>query len=161
MQLTRIFILPTMLLLNFSLVTGCEKAASKVQEPAFTSAEIKAGIALLPTYCNNCHAVTEDAPDMLAPSLWSISLFYKARYSEPELFVQSMQQFMEEPNRENALMKHSVNKYGLMPEVSLSSEDLRNAAIAVYSVDHERPKWARDYLKEHQAKLSALKTDSD
>ena len=147
------------LLVAVTLSACSPPASTESPETNFGALEIKAGLELIPTYCNTCHGMTQTKEKMLAPSLWAVHAHYIAKYPEPEAFVDAMLALLEAPTHESSLMPHAVERYGLMAPVSLSREELRQTAIAIYSGAFERPPWARDYSKRHGGWIKELKRE--
>lgn len=140
-----IFLLPFVLFL-----VACEKRV-EVDLAKVPMEQVEQGVALLPTYCNTCHGVGEkEIDEMLAPPLWGVRAHYLARSPDPEAFVDAMAEFIIEPKMEKSLMPHAVNRYGLKAPVSLTAEEIRAVAWAIYAGRVERPGWSREYQKRHR-----------
>lgn len=145
MRLSLLLLLPAL-----SFFTACGNAPEIDLSSAPVDA-IEQGVALMPTYCNTCHGVGElEMEKMLAPPLWAVRAYYLARYPEPEVFVDAMTAFIQEPSVAQSLMPSEVLRYGLKPPVSLSEEKIQAVAWAIYAGRVERPVWSRDYKKKHR-----------
>ncbi|MGB0744197.1 MAG: hypothetical protein ACPGSB_06695 [Opitutales bacterium] len=131
-------------------IVACEKAP-EVEISSASMEMIRRGVELMPTYCHTCHGVGDFAIDeMLAPPLWAVRANYLAKYPEPEAFVEAMAAFITEPTVAESLMPSEVLRYGLKAPVSLSKEEIRAVAWAIYAGRVERPVWLREYQKRHR-----------
>lgn len=131
-------------------VTACSRSPMDQAEEAFSADAILQGTQLTKTYCNTCHGVGDRELDaMLAPPLLGVRDVYIERYPDPEAFVDAVVAFTQHPKRENSLMPHAVEQYGLKASVSMAQNELRLAAIALFAEQVERPKWMREYRKAH------------
>lgn len=140
-----------LLILPVLALAGCGERG-EVDLSSAPVAAIEQGVALMPAHCHTCHRVGESEIDaMLAPPLWGVRAHYLAKFPEPEAFVDAMTNFLLEPQVEKSLLPLEVAHYGLKEPVSLTEEELRSVAWAIYAGRVERPPWSREYRKHHRA----------
>ncbi|MGJ8640305.1 MAG: c-type cytochrome [Opitutaceae bacterium] len=129
---------------------GCRRSEERDYTKAFPEEVIRQGVHLMPTHCNTCHGVGDrKMEEMLAPPLLSARAHYLAIHPDPEGFVDAVTKFLTDPQSEHSLMPKSVERYGLKSPVSLSEDEIRLVASAVYAGFVERPVWLASYKKEH------------
>jgi cytochrome c5 len=107
------------------------------------------GNQLLEKHCYSCHNPKSDSHDsMLAPPLAGIKYKYQEFYPDRTKFIAQMADFVQNPSSENALMKGPVKKFGLMPKVVLSEEEIRTIVAFMYDAELAVPKWFPAHFKE-------------
>ena len=131
-------------------LTACEKRV-EVDLSAVPSGAIRQGVGLMPTYCLTCHGVGDlEMDEVLAPPLWGVRAHYLAEFTDPQAFVDAMTKFLVDPNADKSLMPIELERHGLKASVSLSEEQIRSTAWAIYAGEVERPQWSREYQKLHR-----------
>lgn len=114
----------------------------------------KEGLAKLNTYCYSCHSPkSKSHDDMLAPPLAGIKYKYSRTYQDKTLFVSRMADFVNNPSKSNAMMKGPVRRFGLMPKVSLSKDEINELCLFIYEHELETPAWFPDHFEEQHGKL--------
>lgn len=108
-------------------LTGCQNQ----NPPEANQAETLDGKSLFGKYCQSCH--NADTP--IGPPLFAIKKHYQEKYPEKEAFSIAITAFVQHPTMETAELTHAVEKFGLMPALNYSSDELM--AIAGYIYDHE------------------------
>jgi hypothetical protein len=102
-------------------------------------------------YCLTCHGVGDlEMDEVLAPPLWGVRAHYLAEFTDPQAFVDAMTKFLVDPSADKSLMPIELERHGLKASVSLSEEQIRSAAWAIYAGEVERPQWSREYQKLHR-----------
>ncbi len=104
------------------------------------------GAELFAQSCSSCHFVTEKAT--LAPPIFAVVRYVKGAYPDQELFVERIVDWVENPQAEDALMQGAVKKFGLMPKLSIKTEDLEKIAIYLYKHKFNVPDWYKKHYKE-------------
>ena len=82
--------------------------------------------------CNACH--NPALKPAIAPPMFGVQKRYNREYTSKENFIEAIVSFVQEPTKEKALMKHAVNKMGVMPKgvVGLSEIELEKLATYLY-----------------------------
>jgi len=124
-----------------------EQEEQSIHALAAVSAE--EGNSLLEKHCYSCHNPNSDSHDnMLAPPLAGIKYKYQQFYPNRTKFIAQMADFVKQPSSENALMKGPVRKFGLMPKVVLSEEEMLKITAFIYDAELAVPKWFPAHFKE-------------
>lgn len=112
------------------------------------------GLNMLKTNCYSCHNPNSETHDnMLAPPLVGIKYKYKSLYKSEELFIVQMSDFIDNPNKENAVMKGPVRRFGLMPKTTLSKTEIQELVKFIYHTELAIPSWfSKHFEEEHNIK---------
>jgi nitrate reductase cytochrome c-type subunit len=101
---------------------------SAAPELPLTESHIK-GLHLLSTKCFSCHHPKHST---VAPNFEEINTVYINKFPEKEAFISHMSMFLHQPTSESALMKEDINKYGLMPKLLFTEQELHFMLNYVY-----------------------------
>ena len=105
---------------------------------------------LLTSVCYVCHNPKSGSHDeMLAPPLVGIKRQYQRATADREAFVTRMASFVSNPNKENAIMKGPIRRFGLMPKTTLADDEIK--AIVSYIYDHDLPQ--PDWFAQHEEEM--------
>lgn len=94
------------------------------------------------TNCYLCHS--PNAPESegrVGPPMIAIKAHYLEQFPTKELFVAAMVDFVQHPTNEQAILKESVTKYGLMPRQQFPEGLVEQIAAYLYDYQVEAPKW--------------------
>jgi hypothetical protein len=115
------------------------------------------GFQLMESTCFSCHSPNSANETNVAPTIADIKLAYLNEYPQGEQFIAAMQEFLANPNAESAIMKESVTNYGLMPQMSLLSEQSNAIASYLFQNQVEADSWFSDEYPKEQARVLANK----
>jgi cytochrome c551/c552 len=101
--------------------------------------------------CTSCHHPNEQ--NSIAPSLKDIHAFYNNKFSSQNKGHLKLFSFLSSPKDETAMMKDAVKKYGLMPKISLSDEELKAVAELLYGFNFSKENWDKN--------IASIKKESD
>ena len=120
------------------------------------------GKKLMDNKCVSCHHPTSPANSRLAPPMYAVKLHYLEAYPEEADFVAKMKAFLQNPNKENVLLKGAVEKFGVMPAMQFPEEEIEAIAIYMYHNKLTKPEWFDEHFKEHKRKRKhkAMKNDT-
>ena len=106
---------------------------------------------ILRTNCYLCHNPKVDSHDnILGPPLVASKFRYMKEYPVKDDFVKGMASFLMKPEKEKALMKNPVKKFGVMPVTVLSENQIQAVASYIYDNAIDEPDWFADhYMEEH------------
>lgn len=90
---------------------------------------------LFVTNCGSCH----NDQSIIAPPPFGIQKHYKDEYADEASFVKAITEFVQHPSSERALLKPAVEKWGVMPTLSFSDEDLNTIATYLYNGEFNHP----------------------
>jgi hypothetical protein len=134
------FALSTTLLLG-----SCSSGEGSIEETdnngVLTVKNYDRAIQLLNEKCFACHSNKVPHDNLLAPPMIAVKTRYLKEYPTKEEFVKEFVSFVDQPKKEDALMKRAVEKHGLMPAQGTKIEDLEEIATYLYESDIEKPEW--------------------
>jgi len=121
------------------LAVKCQNQPENTPEP---DEELMAqGNNLLETNCYSCHSPKAGYNSRIAPPMAAIKKHYLKDTEGEREFSQAIIAFMQNPSTETAKMKHAVEKFGLMPKMALSEEELKAVSHYMYHAEIEKPGW--------------------
>ena len=85
--------------------------------------------------CITCHSETKS---ISAPSILKIKEHYFKAFSDRDMFIEYMSQWVLLPKKESSIMLHAVDKYSLMPELAFDIETLKSIAAYIYDTDFKK-----------------------
>lgn len=98
-----------------------------------------AGKTILESQCYSCHSPTAAHGERLAPPMAAVKKHYLKKHPLREDFVEALLAFTLKPQKDKALMKGAVEKFGLMPKAGFAEADLRKAAHYIYQAELPAP----------------------
>lgn len=110
--------------------------------------KMEQGFNLVTNTCFTCHNPEATMDNRIAPPMFAVKNHYNGM--EEEAFVNAVVSFLEEPKEEKTMMPGALKKFGLMPPLSLSKEELNAVAYYLYHTELERPGWYADHFKAEQ-----------
>jgi len=114
-----------------------------VSNPVLAS---NAGKKLFNKLCVRCH-VAEGMPTE-APPIFAVISHVKGSYPDREGFVNKIVDWVEEPKVSESLMRGAIRRFGLMPKLDFSEEEVRKVAEYLYDRKAELPAWYKKHYKE-------------
>jgi mono/diheme cytochrome c family protein len=96
---------------------------------------------LLETNCYSCHSPEAGHQSRIAPPMAAIKKHYTKDTEGEQEFSEAIIAFMQNPSTETAKMKHAIEKFGLMPKMSLSEQELKAVSHYMYHAEIEKPGW--------------------
>jgi len=87
--------------------------------------------------CMACHNAELIPP--LAPPFYVVQTRYQREYDDKTDFIQAISDWAKTPTLEKALMKHPIQKLGLMPAMPLPDEMLSQIGAYIYEQEFEPP----------------------
>ena len=84
------------------------------------------------TLCLACHDATTAGKDRVAPPMVAITEHYIGQGTSLDNFIQQVTAYVNNPTEESSQMPGAVRRFGLMPKMSLSSEQLNSVASYLY-----------------------------
>ena len=94
--------------------------------------------------CITCHKETKSSS---APSVVEFKAVYIGILPKREDFIEYMSAWVQNPNKETAMMKKSIKKHGLMPHLGFDIETLND--ICAYTYDTDFKTRGGKYWKNH------------
>ena len=107
--------------------TVSEDNAAAIAKKEAAEAALKEGEAIYQKSCQSCHSMAPPAKS--APAIIALAGQYRARYSKKAGAVADMVSFMKAPSVGKSILGSSTfERFGLMPAMSLSDEELEKVA---------------------------------
>jgi cytochrome c553 len=141
------------------LIGMMQSCSKKTAQPNSSLTNNTEGLALMKTSCFTCHSPKEDFESRLAPPMIAIKRHYMTGGISKKQFVKEMTAFVQKPTAEKSKMPNAVKRFGVMPAMAFSDEQLKKIAEYIYDVDIEKPEWFEQHHKEEQAKYRQNITD--
>lgn len=136
------------ILIAFSFVWSCTESNKNTKASAQELAE---GLALMETNCLSCHTPIGNKDTRIAPPLIAIKKHYIGSKTTKKEFTEALVAYVKNPTKEASKMPGALEKFGVMPKVFLSDEDLSKIATYMYDTELEAPEWfEKHYEKEHR-----------
>lgn len=108
--------------------------------------------------CGACHAQSDSADNRIAPPIVAVKDHYLSTHADKQEFVSALVNWVTNPSNDRALMPGAIRRFGLMPALALSTEDLTAIAEFVYDEDIDKPDWyKKHYEAEHGAESKKTK----
>jgi len=119
---------------------------------AFSSQDnIEEGEKLFKATCNACHGIAVGGMDMnkrIAPPIVGVRKHYLDAHPDKESFVKAITSWLEKQSPEKSLMPGAIQKFKLMPPLSVPKEDAEKIAAYLYSGNIEVPEGFEKHEKE-------------
>lgn len=110
------------------------------------------GLQLMESYCFSCHSPEGDHDSRIAPPMIAIKQHYVQEGTTLEEFVEALSAFVLMPSEDKSKMPGAVKRFGLMPTMNFSKEDLAAIAEYIYTADLEEPDWFKKHHEEMHGK---------
>lgn len=109
----------------------------------------KKGYKLMTSYCYSCHSPnTTSHNEIIAPPMIAVKTRYKKQYESKKEFVNAITNWVQNADKENALMLGAVNKFNVMPKLPFPTKQLEEISGYIYNNEIEKPKWFDEHVKE-------------
>ena len=141
-----------LLFLSLSIFFSCQKSNSPSYSVKKDVSEIHPGKKLLETQCYVCHNPVLKHDDRVAPPMIAIKKHYINDDVSKEEFINSMQNWIKNPTKENAKMFGAVRRFGLMPKQAYPEETIKQIADYLYDNEIEKPEWFDEHHNKEKGK---------
>jgi nitrate reductase cytochrome c-type subunit len=108
------------------------------------------GKKLMETNCYVCHSPTATMDDRIGPPMIAIKKHYISDNTTKEEFIADIQNWILNPNEEDAKMFGAVKKFGVMPKTPYPEETINQIADYMFDNDIEQPEWFEDHFNEER-----------
>ena len=106
-----------------------------------------AGKKLMEMYCYACHNATTSHDSRLAPPMIAIKKHYINSSTTKEEFVNAIQAWVKNPNKDDAKMFGAVKRFGVMIKQPFAEDDIKLIADYMFDNDIDQPEWFEDHEK--------------
>ena len=148
----------------FTVLIACKEETKTLPgkvESVSENLNLKAGWDIVSSQCSTCHNPDAAATTGIAPTMAEVKIAYLDGGETLESFAREMEVFLQNPSADKARMPEAVKKYGVMPKLSLTQEQVMAVAAYIYHTPLEEKSWfTTTYIqeKEKYAKLSVEKS---
>ncbi|ORU91591.1 MAG: hypothetical protein A6F70_00505 [Cycloclasticus sp. symbiont of Bathymodiolus heckerae] len=115
----------------------------------FANDKVEAGRQLFEQNCAVCHGGTGgmNMSKRLAPPMMGVRMHYIKKYPDKESFVGAIVSWVEKPEKDKSLIKMAVRKFGLMPLIPVTQDDVENIAEYIFEGKLDRPEGFDEHVK--------------
>jgi len=133
-------------------VASCQSETGQNQTETTTNAnvDLSNGFNLLESNCFTCHSPKGAHDARIAPPMVAIKKHYIDDKTTLGAFSEELIAFVKNPSQENAKLKGAVEKFGVMPKMEFSEDDLRDIAAYIYEKELESPDWFEDHYQQEK-----------
>lgn len=107
---------------------------------------------LFKTHCASCHGVAGgmDMSKRVAPPIIGVKMHYIKTYSDKDSFIAAIADWVEKPDKDNSLMRGAINRFNIMPAISINRKGLEAIASYIYDGNIEKPSgFQKHFEKQH------------
>lgn len=106
------------------------------------SVKIPKALVLLHHRCFNCHNPNLETENRLAPPMFKIrEHYYEEGKTNRKDFIHAISAYVSNPSEENSIMPGAVRKFGVMPKMIFSNEEIEDIAGYLYDNDVASDSW--------------------
>ncbi|MBO6607363.1 c-type cytochrome [Psychroserpens sp.] len=135
-------------------VLGCKQSRNDNQQE-ISYARVNdghPGKKLMETQCYICHNPKSSHDDRIAPPMIAVKNHYLEDGMSRSEFVESIQNWIKHPTKENVKMPGAVRKFGIMPKQTFSEADIQMISEFIYNNELEEPSWFRNHRRQNHGK---------
>ena len=111
--------------------------------------EIKKGKQLFQTHCASCHGVAGgmDMSKRKAPPIIAVRKHYIGTYSDKFSFVNTIADWVENPDKNKTQMRGAIRRFGLMPKTTVNRNDVEKIAAYIFEGEIDTPAGFQEHVK--------------
>lgn len=140
---------------------GADKKESAPTLSVKDKADISLGFQLLESNCFSCHSPDADFNNRVAPPMIAIKKHYIDSDVTLEQFTSELLAFTNNPSEETSKMPGAIKRFGLMPKMSFSEDQVRKIAKYIYYTEIEAPSWFQKHYEEERKKHGGAALSED
>ena len=146
-----------LLILSMFLLIGCKDSEKTNYETSLNFynkklSEEHPGKKLMETYCYACHDPKTPEDKRLAPPMIAIKTRYIFNDTTKEEFINIVQNWVKNPNENDAKMFGAVNRFGVMPKLPFPEKDVQQIADFVFDNKIDEPEWFQEHFKQNRGR---------
>ncbi|WP_323789561.1 c-type heme family protein [Psychroserpens sp.] len=108
------------------------------------------GKKLMETNCYVCHSPSASHVERLGPPMIAIKKHYLNDGTTKQQFIDAMQEWIKNPNEEDAKMFGAVKRFGVMPKQVFPEETINQIADYMFDYEIEQPEWFDAHFNEEK-----------
>ncbi len=151
-KIAYIFFLFSLLLYNCN-SSSKEKSNSTKAKHKPSQQELADGFLLTESSCFSCHSPNATLESRIGPSMKAIKKHYITSNTSHEKFTKELAEFLNKPSGENSKMPDAIKKFGLMPKLIYSDEQISKIATYIYFTELEKPGWFEKHDQDQKEKF--------
>lgn len=107
------------------------------------------GAVLFVENCRSCHGQSQSVGGREAPPMVAVKDHYLRVHADKAAFVSALSGWVLARSVEKSLMPGAISRFGLMPPLTISEQDLAAIAEFVFEEPMEKPGWYEQHYQEH------------
>jgi mono/diheme cytochrome c family protein len=108
------------------------------------------GEKLFQQLCVSCHVLS--GQPTIAPPAFAVVNHLKQVYPQRDDFINRVVQWVQKPDASRSLMPGAIRRFGLMPTLPYSSQQVSQVAAYLYDSNLPRPGWYQKHYQQHHGK---------
>lgn len=156
------WLLTWMIFTGLTWLVACKEETKTLPGKVESAAEnlnLKAGWDIVSMQCFTCHNPDAGSTTGIAPTMADVKTAYAGEAQTLEDFTREMQNFLENPSAATSKMPESVKKYGVMPKISLTPEQIADVARYIYHTSLEEKSWYTTSFSNEKEKYEKMADD--
>ncbi|MGB0431849.1 MAG: Tll0287-like domain-containing protein [Bacteroidia bacterium] len=140
-------------LIAIIITNGCKQSTTTDAEINLTEQQqndIAEGFNIMQTSCFSCHSPQPTMKDQLAPPMVAIKAHYLDNETSFDEFAKDLSSYVVNPDSATSKMPGAIKKFGIMPKMNYSQEQLNQVATYLFYTEIEAPDWFEKHFKEEQ-----------
>mgnify|MGYP005991003031 CR=1 FL=1 len=105
------------------------------------------GKKLMENNCYVCHNPSNSHDNRIAPPMIAVKKHYKSSKTTKEEFKTAIQNWIQNPTKENSKMYGAVKRFGLMPKTPFPKKTIDLIADYMFDNKIDQPKWFEKHEK--------------
>ncbi|MDG2074402.1 MAG: c-type cytochrome [Polaribacter sp.] len=105
------------------------------------------GKKLMENNCYVCHSPSNSHDNRIAPPMIAVKKHYKSSKTTKEEFKTTIQNWIQNPTKENSKMFGAVKRFGIMPKNPFPKKTIDLIADYMFDNKIEQPKWFEKHEK--------------
>lgn len=114
------------------------------------------GKKLMETNCYVCHNPTADHDNRVGPPMIAVKKHYLTEGVTKQEFISAIQEWIKNPNEENAKMHGAVRRFGVMPKQVFPEETIQQIADYMFDNDIDEPEWFEAHFNSEKGKHNGM-----
>ncbi|MEE9444829.1 MAG: Spy/CpxP family protein refolding chaperone [Cocleimonas sp.] len=112
------------------------------------------GEKLYKTHCAACHGSLGgmDMTKRIAPPIAAVKMHYIDTYADEASFVEAVSNWIEKQDESKSLMRGAIQKFKIMPPITVPKEEAKKIAAYIFSGDLEELEGFKEHVEEEHGK---------
>lgn len=137
-------LLSSVMIIGVVLLSACAENQQSDTDELSNADKNRKALRIIKTACFSCHSPEREiVGGRSGPAFYKIRQHYIDSETTREEFIAEISSFLSEPSTEKVRMKNAYDKFGLMPRMPLSKEDINIIAEYMYDNDMTAEQWSK------------------